>query len=366
MALALGERAFFLLVVILTANSMLPLSYASLPAVFIFGDSTVDVGTNNYLNGTATATDRFYGIDYPYSMPTGRFSNGLNTADFIVSLLGDSRESPPPYLALANNMAGFKSKILRGVNFASGGSGILEDTGNKTWKAVVSLRNQIDQFAIVQENILEVLGKAKGEHLVANSLYIISSGSNDFVEFTQNNPFVSSTTIMSDVQSNFTKHLKTLYSLGARKFAIVSVPAIGCIPAVRAKVGGSCVDDLNNSSRVFYSSMTKILDNFSSTSEGFLYSIGNTYLMTMSIIDNARANGFREAINACCGTGDFNGGDKCTPTSNLCKNRDEYLFWDWFHPTQRASSLAALTLVFAEGKEFVTPINFSQLASKEV
>lgn len=52
--------------------------------VFIFGDSTMDVGTNNHLeNCTARADHPYYGIDYPGSVATGRFSNGLNPADAI-------------------------------------------------------------------------------------------------------------------------------------------------------------------------------------------------------------------------------------------------------------------------------------------
>lgn len=52
--------------------------------IFIFGDSTVDVGTNNFLlNTRARANVTPNGIDYPHSEPTGRFSNGLNTADEI-------------------------------------------------------------------------------------------------------------------------------------------------------------------------------------------------------------------------------------------------------------------------------------------
>jgi len=47
--------------------------------------------------------------------------------------------------------------------------------------------------------------------------------------------------------------------------------------------------------------------------------------------------------------------------ANLCKNRDDFLFWDWFHPTEKASELAAVTL-FTGGKEFVSPKNFGQLA----
>lgn len=60
------------------------LTEASVPAIFILGDSTADVGTNNYLIGsTATANFPPNGIDFPYSRPTGRFSNGLNSADFL-------------------------------------------------------------------------------------------------------------------------------------------------------------------------------------------------------------------------------------------------------------------------------------------
>ena len=53
------------------------------PVMFIFGDSTVDVGTNNFLNTTAKANSPYYGIDFPNSLPTGRFSNGFNTIDYI-------------------------------------------------------------------------------------------------------------------------------------------------------------------------------------------------------------------------------------------------------------------------------------------
>lgn len=52
-------------------------------AFFVFGDSLVDNGNNNYLATTARADSYPYGIDYPTRRPTGRFSNGLNIPDFI-------------------------------------------------------------------------------------------------------------------------------------------------------------------------------------------------------------------------------------------------------------------------------------------
>ena len=56
------------------------------PAMYVFGDSTLDVGNNNYLpgEGVPRANMPHYGIDLPGSgKPTGRFSNGYNTADFV-------------------------------------------------------------------------------------------------------------------------------------------------------------------------------------------------------------------------------------------------------------------------------------------
>lgn len=52
-------------------------------AFFVFGDSLVDSGNNNYLPTTARADSPPYGVDYPTHRPTGRFSNGLNLPDLI-------------------------------------------------------------------------------------------------------------------------------------------------------------------------------------------------------------------------------------------------------------------------------------------
>lgn len=56
-------------------------------AFFVFGDSLVDSGNNNYLDTPARADEPPYGIDYPTHQPTGRFSNGFNIPDLISQLL---------------------------------------------------------------------------------------------------------------------------------------------------------------------------------------------------------------------------------------------------------------------------------------
>lgn len=54
------------------------------PAVYVFGDSLVDVGNNNYLTvSVAKANFPHNGIDFPTKKPTGRFCNGKNAADLL-------------------------------------------------------------------------------------------------------------------------------------------------------------------------------------------------------------------------------------------------------------------------------------------
>ena len=74
---------FFSLIAGLVVLGTLPVSSEAARAFFVFGDSLVDNGNNNYLATTARADRPPYGIDYPTHQPTGRFSNGLNVPDII-------------------------------------------------------------------------------------------------------------------------------------------------------------------------------------------------------------------------------------------------------------------------------------------
>lgn len=64
----------------------------SIPMFIIFGDSTVDVGTNNYLDTLVKSDFQPYGRDCS-QVGSGRFSNGLLVADFIGTVSLPSRYS---------------------------------------------------------------------------------------------------------------------------------------------------------------------------------------------------------------------------------------------------------------------------------
>ena len=127
-------------------------------ASFIFGDSLVDAGNNNYLPTLSRANIRPNGIDFKASggNPTGRYTNGRTIGDIVgklyllfsfalillfcvsnglennfrVNFLLTGEEMGVPNYAvpyLAPNSTG--KAILYGVNYASGGGGVMNATG---------------------------------------------------------------------------------------------------------------------------------------------------------------------------------------------------------------------------------------------
>lgn len=55
----------------------------SISAIFVFGDSTVDSGNNNYIETISRSNFPPYGKDLPDHLPTGRFTNGKLVTDYL-------------------------------------------------------------------------------------------------------------------------------------------------------------------------------------------------------------------------------------------------------------------------------------------
>ena len=52
-------------------------------ALYVFGDSTVDPGNNNYIKTAFKSDFPPYGRDLANQVPTGRFTNGKLATDFV-------------------------------------------------------------------------------------------------------------------------------------------------------------------------------------------------------------------------------------------------------------------------------------------
>ncbi|CAL5094018.1 unnamed protein product [Urochloa decumbens] len=73
------------------ATEAVELTRHLVPSIYVFGDSIVDVGNNNFLPPPAARAKSPYGIDSPASI-TGRFTNGYNIADLVARRLGSQEQ----------------------------------------------------------------------------------------------------------------------------------------------------------------------------------------------------------------------------------------------------------------------------------
>ncbi|XP_030511573.1 GDSL esterase/lipase At5g33370-like [Rhodamnia argentea] len=330
-------------------------------AFFVFGDSLVDNGNNNYLATTARADLPPYGIDYPTGRPTGRFSNGLNIPDFISQELGS--ESTLPYLS--PELTG--EKLLVGANFASAGIGILNDTGIQ-FINIIRMYRQLQYFEEYQHKVSALVGAERTQQLVNQALVLITVGGNDFV----NNYFLVPYSARSRqfaipdyvkyLISEYRKLLERLYELGARRVLVTGTGPMGCVPAELALRGrnGQCAPELQQAASLFNPQLVQMLKGLNQEHGSQVFIAANTDLMHSDFITDPQAYGFVTSKVACCGQGPYNGIGLCTAASNLCPNRDQYAFWDLFHPSQKANGIIVQSIMKGS-TEYMDPMNLSTI-----
>ncbi|KAF9589525.1 hypothetical protein IFM89_025243 [Coptis chinensis] len=334
------------------------------PAVFVFGDSLADVGNNNYLTlSIAKANFPHNGVDFPGKKPTGRFSNGRNAADFLAEKLG--LPTSPPYLSL--KFASNKSNaFLGGVSFASGGAGILDGT-DRLFRQAISLSNQVEYYATVYATLVEQLGSVEAQKYFSKSLYAIVIGSNDILGFfkagsdvhLKNTPqeLVDSMTLM------MTGYLKRLYNLGARKFVVVGIPAIGCCPSQRNQnKTGACNEESNYWCNKYNEGAKSLLQAMKTEFKDINYAFFDSYNVLLNFIQKPANYGFIEVKAACCGLGNLNAVVPCIPISHYCPKRTDHVFWDLYHPTEAAAKIFIDT-IFDGSQQYVSPVNVRQLVA---
>lgn len=85
--------------------------------------------------------------------------------------------------------------------------------------------------------------------------------------------------------------MQCLYNQGARKFAIITIPPIGCCPVERPYNGGECFQGANEFAGQFNNATETLLEQLSSQLPAMNYSIGNSFGLTLDIMGNPLAFG---------------------------------------------------------------------------
>lgn len=134
-------------------TTLVSIAGAKVPAIIVFGDSSVDSGNNNFIPTMARANFEPYGRDFPGGRPTGRFCNGRLSSDFTSEAYGLER-TVPAYLDPSYNISDFAT----GVCFASAGTGYDNSTADVLVSPpFTSKRPNSDWFLVLQVNDCLVL-----------------------------------------------------------------------------------------------------------------------------------------------------------------------------------------------------------------
>ncbi|KAG8079398.1 hypothetical protein GUJ93_ZPchr0007g5037 [Zizania palustris] len=283
-------------------------------------------------------------------------------------MLGQTDYSPP---FLAPNTTG--GALLNGVNYASGGAGILNGTG-RIFVNRIGMDLQVDYFNITRKQLDDLLGNDKAkEWLKRKAIFSITVGSNDFL----NNylmPVLSAGTrvaespdgFINDLIIHLREQLTRLYTLGARKFVVANVGPLGCIPYEKTinRVGeNQCVSLPNQLATQYNGRLRELLVQLNGDLPGARFCLANVYDLVMELITNYQTYGFETASMACCGDGgSYDGIVPCGPASTMCDNRKSHVFWDPYHPSEAANVMLAKYIVDGDSK-YISPINLRKLLS---
>eukprot|EP00253_Pinus_taeda_P012855 PITA_12855 len=318
------------------------------PAVYIFGDSTVDPGNNNGLATIVKANFPPYGNDFVDHKPTGRFTNGKLVTD-ILSRLAGLPDMVPAYLDPE-----FRGqRILTGASFASSAAGY--DDATSLTVNVLTLGQQLENFKLYREELVSIVGGQNASEIISRALFAISMGTDDFANNYYINPITRAHYTVTEFRdlllNSLSEFIQNIYKEGATLFAVIGLPPFGCLPSqitLHNLVANACVDEFNDVAISFNERAASLLETLKPALPGLKMAYINIYDKLLDIIKYPSKYGFEEVRKGCCGTGLLETAILCNPTTPVCPDPSKYVFWDSFHPTEQAYNILA-QVIFSQG-----------------
>ncbi|CAI0435554.1 unnamed protein product [Linum tenue] len=337
---SMGSSGFLIIPWLLLAESAALFSAGvssgkSTPAVFVFGDSILDTGNNNYLPTLSKCNFPPYGRNFPGGKPTGRFTDGKVISDLIVENLG-IKDLLSPYLD--PNLG--PEDLITGVAFASGGCGFDPETIRSMM--ALSIPTQLILFQEYKDKLKANVGEQRSDDIINRSLYLLSSGNNDIGStyfLTNRHLEYDMTSYAAFLATQASESLVELYKLGARKIGVFSTLVPGCVPQGRTVGGGGrereCAEDFNELARLYNGKLISEIEYLNDHLPGLKIVFVDLYGPLLGIIQDPQRYGFDVIKESCCCT-DTETAILCNQSCPLtCSDTSEYIFWDGVHPTEK-------------------------------
>ncbi|KAI4964478.1 hypothetical protein ZWY2020_005688 [Hordeum vulgare] len=276
------------------------------PALVVFGDSIVDPGNNNDIHTIIKANFPPYGHDFGADhRPTGRFCNGRIPTDFIASKLG-LKYLLPAYLQQSPNLTAHD--LLTGVSFASGGTGY--DPLTAQLASVISMTDQLRMFHDYKAKVRALAGDAALSEILSKGVFAVCAGSDDVAN------------------TYFTMRARSSYS-HADYASLIRTPSGG--------MARGCSSGHNEIAEMINAGMGTAVESLKARHPGAKVVLMDIYGFLMDMMLRPQGYGFKESTLGCCGTGMMEVSVLCNGvTSAVCGDVADYLFWDSYHPTEKA------------------------------
>ncbi|KAL9261988.1 GDSL esterase/lipase-like protein [Drosera capensis] len=261
--------------------------------------------------------------------------------------------------------------ILRGVNYASAAAGIREETGRQLGGRI-SFSGQVSNYKNTVSQMVNMLGdQDTAVKYLSKCIFSIGLGNNDYL----NNYFMP---IYYSTGSQYTpdqyadvllkeysQQIEIMYKYGARKFVLIGVGQIGCSPnelANNSPDGRTCVSRINAANQIFNSKLKSLVDRFNSQLADAHFIYINAYGIFQDMLNDPAAYGFSVTNAGCCGVGRNNAQITCLPMQLPCPDRNDYLFWDAYHPSEAANIIVGSRSYRAQSSSDTHPYDIEHLA----
>jgi hypothetical protein len=159
---------------------------------------------------------------------------------------------------------------------------------------VIPLWKEVEFYKDYQKKLRATFGDKKANEIIKESLYVISIGTNDFLENYYTHPERRIQYLTVQQYEDFLiglaeKFLRELYNLGARKISLSGIPPMGCLPLERAiNIWGrhSCVDHYNDVALEFNAKLGWLVTKLNKELNGLQLVDASAYDMVMQIVTN--------------------------------------------------------------------------------
>ncbi|XP_044510131.1 GDSL esterase/lipase At1g71691-like [Mangifera indica] len=261
-------------------------------------------------------------------------------------------------------------QVLHGVNYASAAAGILDITG-RNFVGRIPFSQQMRNFQNTLDQITGNLAATILSKAIARSIFFVGMGSNDYL----NNYLMPNYNTKNEYNAQqyadllveqYARQLTSLYNLGARNVVLAGLGRMGCIPSILAQNQlGACSEEVNQLVLPFNTNVKTMINNLNANLLGSKFIYIDIARMFVDLLVNYRSYGFNVIDRGCCEIGRNRGQITCLPFQTPCPNRDQYVFWDAFHPTKAVNILFGKK-AFSGDLGIVYPMNIQQLANLDI